>query len=134
MLLENNAHGTSYKRYFLPIVKIKDCNVMINGESIFDQPIKNHERTYHNIQKFANFQVDDYTTGCLLDYVHFKNYCKMIAIDLRGQQEIDADPKAVQQIIFTGILDRAGNTKMFSIIEESKETVFDFSQGTVRAL
>ena len=68
MSLESNAHVTSYNQYFLLIAEIKDCNVMINGESIFDQPIKDAEKTYHNIiQKFSNFQGDDYTTGCLLD-------------------------------------------------------------------
>ena len=47
----------------------------------------------------------------------------MIAIDLSKQQVLDADPKAIQQINFTANLDRAGNTTMFFIIEEAKETV-----------
>ena len=59
---------------------------------------------------------------------------KMIAIDLGKQQALDADPRATQQIIFTANLDRAGNTTMFFIIEEAKETVLDFSQGTVKVL
>ena len=58
----------------------------------------------------------------------------MIAIDLRKQQVLDADPWAIQQIIFTANLDRAGNTTMFFIIEEEKETVLDFSKGTVNVL
>ena len=58
----------------------------------------------------------------------------MIAIDLRKQQTLDADPKAVQQIIFTANLDGDGNTTMLSIIEEAKETILDFSQGTVKVL
>ena len=58
----------------------------------------------------------------------------MIAIDLSKQQTLDADPKAVQQIIFTANLDGDGNTTMFSIIEEAKETILDFSQGTVKVL
>ena len=58
----------------------------------------------------------------------------MIAIDLSKQQTLDADPKAVQQIIFTTNLDGDGNTTMFSIIEEAKETILDFSQGTVKVL
>ena len=56
----------------------------------------------------------------------------MIAIDLSKQQVLDADPRAIQQINFTANLDRAGNTTMFFIIEEAKETVLDFSQGTVK--
>ena len=56
----------------------------------------------------------------------------MIAIDLSKQQAVDADPRATQKIDFTPNLDRAGNTTMFFIIEEAKETVLDFSQGTVK--
>ena len=65
----------------------------------FDQPIKNDEITCENIRKIATGQKDDYTTGCLLDYTYFKNYYKMIVIDLNKQQALDADPRAIQQII-----------------------------------
>ena len=58
----------------------------------------------------------------------------MIAIDLCKQQVLDADPKAIQQIDFTANLDRAGNTRFYFILEEAKETVFEFSQGTVKVL
>ena len=58
----------------------------------------------------------------------------MIAIDLSKQQALDADPRAIQQINFTANLDRDGNTTMFFIVEEGKETVLDFSQGTVKVL
>ena len=56
----------------------------------------------------------------------------MITIDLSKQQALDADPKVIQQLNFTGNLDQAGNTTMFSVIEEAKETILDFSRGTVR--
>ena len=56
----------------------------------------------------------------------------MIAIDFSKQQVLDADPRAIQQIHFAANLDRAGNTAMFFIIEEAKETVSDISQGTVK--
>ena len=55
----------------------------------------------------------------------------MIAIDLSKQQALDADPRAIQQINFTENIDRVGNTTMFFLIEEAKETVLDFSQGTI---
>ena len=58
----------------------------------------------------------------------------MIAIDLSKQQVLDEDPRAIQQINFMANLDRAGNTTMFFIIEEEKETVLEFSQGTVKGL
>ena len=107
---------------------------MIDGKKFFNQPIKNNRITYENVRKIATGQGDDYTTGCLLDYIYFKNYYKMIAVDLSKQQALDADPKAIQQINFTANLDRAGNTRIYFILEEAKETVLDFSQGTVKVL
>ena len=58
----------------------------------------------------------------------------MIAVDLSKQQALDADPKAIQQINFTANLDRAENTRFYFILEEAKETVFEFLQGTVKVL
>ena len=58
----------------------------------------------------------------------------MIAIDLSRENELDADPRAIQQINFTKKLDRAGNTIIFFIIGEAKETIFEFSEGTVKVL
>ena len=76
------------------------------------------------------------TTGCLLDYNYFKNYYKMIAMDLSRQQALDADPRARQEITLTGHLVRnlVVNTRIFFIIEEVKRTVLDFSQETVKLL
>ena len=65
---------------------------------------------------------------------YFKNYYEIIAIDLSKQQALDADPREIQQINFTANLDRAGNTRTYFILEEAKETVFNFSQGTVKVL
>ena len=98
LAFENDAQRTSNKRYYIPNVEIKDYNVMIDGKNFFDQPVKN-KVTCENIRKIATGQGDDYTTGCLSDYIYFKNYYKMIAVDLRKQQVLDADPKAIQQII-----------------------------------
>ena len=60
--------------YYIPNVETKDCNVMVDRKSFFDQPVRNNKVTYENIRKIATGQVDDYTTGCLLDYIFFKNY------------------------------------------------------------
>ena len=60
----------------------------------------------------------------------FKECYKLIAIDLSKQQKLDADPKAIQQINFTGNLERDGNTQIFFIIEGAKETILGFSKGT----
>ena len=107
---------------------------MIDGKKIFDQPVKNDKVTYENIRKIAIGQGDDYTTGCLQDYTYFKKCYKMIAIDLSKQQVLDADPRVIQQINFTANLDRAGNRRIYFILEEAKETVFKFSQGAVKLL
>ena len=131
---ENDDDRTSDDRYYLPTVEIKDYNIMINGEDFFDQPIKNNKVTYENIRKIATGQGDDYTTGCLLDYLYFADTYKMIAVDLGTQQALDADPRAIQQINFTANLERAGNTRVYFILEEAKETILDFSQGTVKVL
>ena len=124
----------SHKQYYLPTVEIKDYHVMIDGRNFFHQPIKNDLKTYDNIRKIATGQSDDYTTGCLLDYLYFKKYYKLIVIDLSKQQKLDADPKAIQKTNFTGNLDRAEGATMFFTIEETKETILDFSKGTVKVL
>ena len=86
------------------------------------------------LEKIATGQGDDYTTGSLLDYPYFKDTYKMIAIDLSKQQALDPDPRANQQMNFTASLDRAGNIRIYFILEEAKETIRDFSQGTVKVL
>ena len=108
---------------------------MIDGKNFFDQPINSMTKTYENTRKSTTGQGDDYATGCLLDYSYFKNHYKMIAIDLSKQQDLEADPRAIQQISFTANLDNDDrNTTIFFIIEEAKETVLDFLQRTVKVL
>ena len=126
LAFENDENRTSYSDYYLLNVEIKDHSIMINGENFFDQPIKNNKVTYENIRKIAIGQGDDYTTGCLLHYPYFMDTYKMIAVDLSKQQALDADSRAN--------LDRAGNTRVYFIFEEAKETILDFSQGTVKVL
>ena len=105
---------------------------MIDGRNFFDQPIDSMAKIYENMRKIATGQGNDYTTGCLLDYPYFKDHYKMIAIDLNKQQALDVDPRAIQQTNFTAHLDKNGNTTILFIIEDVKETVFEFSQGTVK--
>ena len=77
-------------------------------------------------------QGDDYTTCCLLEYLYFKEHYKLISRYLSKQQKLDADPKAIQQIIFNGNL--KNNATIFFIIEEAKETVLDLAKGIVKLL
>ena len=134
LAFENDDDRTDHEKSYVPTVEIKDYKIMINGENFFDQPIKNKKTTYENITKIATGQGDDYTTGCLLDYPYLLDTYKMIAVDLSKQQALDADPRAIQQINFTENLDRAGNTRVYFIIEEARETILNFSQGTVKVL
>ena len=134
LAFENDTQRTSYSGYYLPNVEIKDYNVVINGENFFDPPVKNKKTTYDHIRKIATGYGDDYTTGCLLDYPYSIETYKMIAIDSTKQKALYFNPKAIQQINFTANLDRAGNTRIYFILEEVKETILDFSQGTVKVL
>ena len=134
LAFENDTQRTSAKGYYIPNVELKDYNIMINGDNFFDQAVKNNKVTYENIRKTDAGQGDDYTTVCLLDYLPSKGSYKMIAVDLSKQQALDADPRASQQINFTPNFDRAGNLRIYFILEEAKGTILDFSQGTVKVL
>ena len=117
---ENNGDRTSYPRYYIPLVEIKNYNVMMDWRNFFDKPIKNDLITYDNIRKIATGQGDDYTRGCLLDYPFFKNYYKMIAKDLSKQQALDIDPKAIQHISFTANYIEK-ETQCFSLLKKQKK-------------
>ena len=69
---------------------------MIDGQNFFDQPVKNNLRIFDKILKIAIDQGNDYTNGCLLEYIYFKKYYLMIAIDLSNQQALDADSKSIK--------------------------------------
>ena len=69
---ENENDRTSHSNYYLLKVEIKDYNVISDDKNFFDQPINSDRKTYENIRRTATGQLDDYTTGCLLDYSYFK--------------------------------------------------------------
>ena len=116
----------SFSHYFVPNVEIKDFNVLIDGKSYFDLPVKNEEEAYEKIIEISND--NDYATGNLLDFAYFKENYKLIATDLSKQTKLK-DP---QQINLLGKLENQGHgATMFFIIEKSKETTFNFSQNSV---
>ena len=106
---------------------------MINRENFFDQPMKNSKVTYENIRKIATGPGDGYKTGFLLYYPYKNDTYKMTAIDL-SKEALDADLRAILQINFIANLDRAGNIRMYFILEEAQETILHFSQGTAKVL
>ena len=114
----------SFSHYYVPKVQIKDFNVLIDGKSFFDLPIKNEEEAYEKIIDMSNN--NNYMTGNLLDFAYYKENYKLIAIDLSKQTKLK-DP---QQINFIGKLLRNTGATMFFIIEKSEETTFNFSQNS----
>ena len=69
-----------------------------------------------------------------MDYAYFKDNYRLIAVDLSKQKALDADPRAIQQIVFQGVVGGENNTKirLYTILEKSKETILEFSKGTVK--
>ena len=105
VLAYNNAadnyqvSADSFKKYFLPRVKSK---FEIDGRNFYDQPINDLIKQYDEVRKISTGQGDNCTTGCFLDFTYFEKNYRLIAADLSKQKALDADPKAIQQIIFTG--------------------------------
>ena len=85
----------SHRKYFLPRVKIKYCNIEIDRRNFYDQPINDLIKQDDEVRKVSAGQDDDYTTGCLLDFAYFKNNCRLIAADLSQQKVLDADSRAI---------------------------------------
>ena len=124
---ENEDDRTSYHKYYVPSVEIKDYNVLIDGNAFFELPIKNIEETYEKIIQITD-QSGYYARGNLLDYEYFKEHYKLIAIDLSKQIELE-NKDIKQQINFIGNIDRDDGVVMFFIIEKSEETIIEFLQN-----
>ena len=132
---ENNVKKISqickyaFSRYCVPNVKVKDFNVLIDGNSFFDLPVKNAEKAYgKSIEMTRN---NDYTTGNLLDFDYFKDNYILIAIDLSKKTKL----KNPQKINFVGKLENQANgATVFFIIEKSEETTFEFLQKSINIL
>ena len=122
--------------YFFPRVKIENYNIEVDGRNFYDQPINDSIKQYDKIRKISAGQGDDYTTGCLLDFAYFEKNYRLIAADLSKQKALDADSRAIQQIIFAGKIKAAENTRViiYYILGQSKETILEFSKGTSKVL
>ena len=127
LTFENEEDRTSFTKHYVPKVEIKDFNVLNDGKSFFEIPVKNKEEAYEAIIEMS--KNNDYTKGNLLDYEYFKDHYKLIATDLSKQIELEI-PDIKQQINFVGRLEEH-NATMFFIIEKKEETTFDFSQNSV---
>ena len=71
-----------------------------------------------------------------MDYAYFKDNYKIIAVDLSKQKALDVDPRVIQQIVFQGVVKGDDNTKirLYTILEQSKETILEFPKGTAKVL
>ena len=131
-LNDNTSKAKSYRKYFLPRIKIENYNIEIDGWNFYDQPIDDSIKQYDEIRKKSIGQGDDYTTGCLLDFSCFEKNYRLTAVDLSKQKVLDADSRAIQQIIFTGKTSQA--SVIYYIYEKLKETISEFSKGTAKVL
>ena len=129
---DNKVSVDSYKKYFLPRVKIENWNIEVDGRNFYDRAINDSIKQYEEIRKMSTGKGDDYTTVCLLDFAYFEKNCRLIAADLSKQKTLDADSRAIQQIIFTGKTDN--QIRVYYILEQSKETILEFSKGTTKVL
>ena len=127
---KNKEDRTSFSKYYVPKVEVKDFNVLIDGKSFFDMPIKDKEEAYEKIMSIG--KNNDHTTNNLLDYEYFSKYYKLIAIDLSKEIELE-NPDFRQQVNFIGKLENDKVT-MFLITEKPEETTFEFLQNSVRII
>ena len=128
----NRVPVDSHQKYLLSRVEIENYNIEIDGRNFYDQPINNLIKQYDKVRKVSAGQGDDYTTGCLLDLAYFKKDYRLTAAGLSKQKTLEADSRAIQQIIFTGTL----RTKaiFYYILEQSEETTLQFSKGATKVL
>ena len=141
VLSSNNKEGDdkvsvdSFKKYFLPRVKIENCNMEIDRRNFQDHPINDSIKLCDKIRKISTGEGNDYATGCLLEFDYFEKNYRVIASDLSKQRALDADSRAIQQIIFTGkIKATEANTRViiYFILEKLKETILQFAKGTTK--
>ena len=118
---------------FVPKITTEKYIVEIDVRSFYDQSINDSIKQYEEVRKISTGQGDDHTTGCFLDFAYFEKNYRLNAVYLSKQKALDADPRAIQQIIFTG---KASNDtiKIYYILEQSKETILEFAKGRTKVL
>ena len=126
----NRSTRDGRTRYYLPTIDINKYNVIIDGRNFYDNPIESDIEKYRELKRVMIGKGEDHTTGSLLDYNYFKKHYKLVAVDLSEQKELDADPRAHQQIEFKYML-RTDST-IYWVLEKSKETILEFYKGTVK--
>ena len=118
------------RKYYSLRINLNKYNVIIDGRNFYENPIESDIEKYRELKKVIIGKGEDYTTGSLLDYNYFKKHYKLVAVDLSKEKELDADPRAIQQIEFKYML--AINSTIYWILEKSKETILEFYKRTVK--
>ena len=130
----NRANGqptrNGQRKYYLPRIDLEKYNVIIDGRNFYDNPIESDIEKYRELKKVMIGKGEDYTTGSLLDYNYFDKHYNLVAMDLSKQKELDADPRAIQQIKFKYML--GTNSTIYWVLEKSKKTILEFYKGTVK--
>ena len=131
----NNETGIkNNKKYFLPRGEINNYNVSIDGRSFCDQPINDLIKQYDDVRKVSTGCGDDNTTGCLLCFPYFKDNYKLTAVDLSKQRALDANPRAIQEIVFQRVVRGDDNSiiRLNNILGKSKQTMLELYKGTAK--
>ena len=118
------------QRKYLHRISLNKYNFIIDGRNFYDNSIESDIEKYRELKKVMIGKGEDYTTGSLLDFNYFDKHYKLVAVDLSKQKELDADPRAIQQIEFKYML--GTNSTIYWVLEKSKETILEFSKGTVK--
>ena len=111
----------SFDEYYMPLVEIKDFNVLFDNKTVFDQPVKNEQDVYEKIVVMS--RNNDCTTGSLLDYLYHQKYYKLITIDLSRKRNTSIP----QEINFVGKFVEDDGATMFFIAEKQQKTILNFS-------
>ena len=100
------------RKYYLPRIDLEKYNVIIDGRNFYDNPIESDIKKYRELTKVMIGKGEDNTTGSLFDFNYFDKHYKLVAADLSKQKELDADPRAIQQIEFKYMFYLLGTRKI----------------------
>ena len=114
----NQPTRNGQQKYYLPRIDLEKYNVIIDGRNFYDNPIESDIEKYRELKKVMIGKGEDYTTGSLLDFNYFDKHYKLVAVDLSKQKELDADPRAIQQIEFKYML--GTNSIIYRVLQKSK--------------
>ena len=130
----NRANGqptrNGQQKYYLPRTDLEKYDVITDGRNFYDNPIESDIEKYRELKKVMIGKGEDYTTVSLLDFNYFDKHYKLVAGDLSKQKELDADPRAIQQIEFKYML--GTNSTIYWVLEKSKETILKFYKGMLK--